>query len=53
MVKQLVVEVFSYELGVIQAKLFSSQLLTHNYFLSLTQNKITRCLNVLIDEYCS
>ncbi|WP_277926121.1 MULTISPECIES: hypothetical protein [Nostoc] len=33
MVKQLVVEVFSYELGVIKAKLFDSQLLARNYFL--------------------
>lgn len=33
MVKQLVVEVVSYELGVTQPKFFDNQLLTRNYFL--------------------
>jgi hypothetical protein len=39
MVKQLVVEVISYELGVIKPKLFDSQLLARNYFL-LAKNRI-------------
>ncbi|AUB41239.1 hypothetical protein COO91_07284 [Nostoc flagelliforme CCNUN1] len=40
MVKQLVVEAFSYELVALKPKLFSSQVLTHNYFLLLSKNKI-------------
>ncbi|BBD64693.1 hypothetical protein NIES4072_16430 [Nostoc commune NIES-4072] len=45
MVKQLVVEVFSYELVALKPKLFSSQVLTHNYFLVRTYAKIAKKLN--------
>jgi hypothetical protein len=49
MVKQLVVEDFSYELGVVKPKLFSSKLFTHNYF-SVREKANFLCLLYTVDN---